>query len=139
MASLGVRKRVGFMPTRPQQEAGIRIEPPPSFACAIGTTPAATKAADPALEAPEVWSGFHGLRTGSSSMNSAAPEKPNSESRVLPSTIRPWAPSIRATSPSADLGFPTYALVPCWVGSPAMSQLSLMKAGTPEKNPGAGC
>ncbi|MEI2821121.1 MAG: hypothetical protein V9E81_13305 [Marmoricola sp.] len=53
-ASLGVRLRVGFMPTRPQQEAGMRIDPPPSLACAMGTTPAATNAAAPAEEAPEV-------------------------------------------------------------------------------------
>ena len=36
------------------QPAGIRIEPPPSFACAIGTAPLATKTAEPAEEAPEV-------------------------------------------------------------------------------------
>ena len=42
----------------------MRIEPPPSLACAIGTTPAATNAAEPDDDAPAVWSGFHGLRTG---------------------------------------------------------------------------
>ena len=52
--SLGVRPRVGLRPTRPQQAAGMRIDPPPSLACAIVTAPAATNAADPADEAPEV-------------------------------------------------------------------------------------
>ena len=47
-----VRPRLGFSPTSPQQLAGILIEPPPSFACAIGTMPAATAAADPPLEPP---------------------------------------------------------------------------------------
>jgi hypothetical protein len=49
-----VRCRVGFSPTRPQFEAGIRIEPPPSLACAIGTIPAATAAPEPPLEPPGV-------------------------------------------------------------------------------------
>ena len=85
--SVGVRPRVGLRPTSPQQAAGIRIEPPPSLACDIGTAPAATNAAEPADEAPEVCPVCHGLRTGSSSTNSALGLKPNSESRVLPSTV----------------------------------------------------
>src|SRR3546814_1770711 len=36
------RPRLGLRPTRPLIEAGIRIEPPPSLACATGTIPAAT-------------------------------------------------------------------------------------------------
>ena len=54
---------MGLSPTSPLTAAGIRIEPPPSFACARGTAPAATRAADPAEEAPAVWSVFHGDRT----------------------------------------------------------------------------
>ncbi len=56
------RPRWGFSPNRPQQAAGIRIEPAPSPAEAIGTSPAATAAADPPLEPPGVRWGFHGLR-----------------------------------------------------------------------------
>src|SRR5262249_40427995 len=44
---IGVRPRVGFRPNTPQQDAGTRIEPPPSVACAAGTMPAATAAAAP--------------------------------------------------------------------------------------------
>ncbi len=40
----------------------MRIEPPPSLPSASGTRPAATAAADPALDPPVVRSGFHGLR-----------------------------------------------------------------------------
>ena len=54
------RSRVGLRPTRPLTEAGMRIEPPPSLACAIGRAPAATSAADPAEEAPAVCSVDHG-------------------------------------------------------------------------------
>ena len=46
------RPRDGFRPTSPQHDAGMRIEPPPSLACAIGTMPAATAAAEPPLEPP---------------------------------------------------------------------------------------
>ena len=43
---------VGFNPTIPQQEAGTRIDPPPSDAEAIATIPDATAAAEPPLEPP---------------------------------------------------------------------------------------
>lgn len=46
--------RDGLKPNRPQHDAGIRIEPPPSDACASGTMPAATAAAAPPLEPPGV-------------------------------------------------------------------------------------
>ncbi len=42
-----------FSPILPLTPAGMRIEPPPSVACAIGTAPAATIAALPADE-PQV-------------------------------------------------------------------------------------
>lgn len=64
--SSGNRPRDGLSPTRPLQEAGMRIEPPPSLAWAMGTTPAATNAPEPEDEAPAVWSVSHGLRTGPS-------------------------------------------------------------------------
>ena len=41
--------------------AGLRIEPPPSFAWATGTTPAATSAAEPPEEPPEEKPRFQGL------------------------------------------------------------------------------
>ncbi len=59
-----VRWRLGFSPTRPQLEAGMRIEPPPSLAWAIGTMPAATAAAEPPLEPPAERSVSQGLRVG---------------------------------------------------------------------------
>src|SRR5215468_10816446 len=49
-------------PILPQAPAGIRIEPPPSVACEIGTTPAATIAAVPADEPLVVCPTSHGLR-----------------------------------------------------------------------------
>ena len=54
----------------------MRIEPPPSLACAIGTAPAATSAPEPELEAPAVCSVFHGVRTAPSRGCSAEALKP---------------------------------------------------------------
>ncbi len=58
------------MPNRPQQEAGIRIDPPPSPAEAIGTMPAATAAADPPLDPPGEQSVFQGFLQGPKSSGS---------------------------------------------------------------------
>jgi hypothetical protein len=40
----------------------MRVEPPPSLAVAIGTSPAETAAAEPPLDPPGVRDGSHGLR-----------------------------------------------------------------------------
>ena len=61
----GRRARVGLMPTSPQQEAGMRTEPPPSEPWAIGTIPAATAEPEPPDDPPLVCLRFHGLRVGS--------------------------------------------------------------------------
>src|SRR5256712_5328096 len=47
-----MRPREGFKPTSPHSLAGIRIDPPPSLACAAGDSPAATAAAEPPLQPP---------------------------------------------------------------------------------------
>jgi hypothetical protein len=59
-----LRPRVGFNPTRPQCAAGTRIDPPPSLACAAGTSLAATAAAAPPLDPPALCASCHGLRVG---------------------------------------------------------------------------
>ena len=56
------RPRDGLRPKTPQQDAGIRIEPPPSVPCASGTSPAASAAAPLRSSRPGVSSGFHGFR-----------------------------------------------------------------------------
>src|ERR1700722_16755929 len=133
--SSGSRPRDGFSPTSPLQDAGIRIEPPPSLAWAIGTAPAATNAPEPDDEAPAVWSVFHGLRTGPSRGCSAAALKPYSDIWVLPSDVIPVARYVHANSLAASAGRGGHASVPRIVGNPATSTLSLMKVGTPLKKP----
>src|SRR5678816_2936208 len=79
----GLRPRVGLRPNRPQHDAGMRIDPPPSDACAAGNMPAATAAAPPPLEPPEVNSRFQGLRVAPNSLGSVVMVKPNSGVLVL--------------------------------------------------------
>src|SRR5258708_10041646 len=54
--------RETLRPILPLTPAGMRIEPPPSVACVIGTTPAATIAALPADEPQVGESVVQGLR-----------------------------------------------------------------------------
>ncbi len=90
------RARVGLSPTRPHSLAGMRIEPPPSLACATGTSPAATAAAEPPLEPPVEWLGFHGLRAGRLAAGSVVTVVPNSGTLVRPRATNPAARKSRA-------------------------------------------
>jgi hypothetical protein len=75
----------------------MRIEPPPSLACAIGTMPAATAAAEPPEEPPVVRRESQGLRLGPKAAGSVVGSRPNSGVLVLPQMTRPAWRS-RATS-----------------------------------------
>ena len=65
------------------------MDPPTSFACAIGTIPEATAAAAPPLEPPGVSFGFHGLRVGPNRFGSVVVPMANSGKFVFPKVIRP--------------------------------------------------
>src|ERR671933_1993302 len=78
------RPRVGLSPTRPHSLAGMRIEPPPSLACASGTSPAATAAAEPPEDPPVECAGFQGLRAGGLHAGSVVTVGPNSGTVVGP-------------------------------------------------------
>ena len=84
-----LRPRVGLSPTRPQHEAGILIDPPPSLAWATGTMPDATAAADPPEDPPVECSVLHGLRDGPKRRGSAVGRMPNSGVLVLPQMTNP--------------------------------------------------
>jgi hypothetical protein len=119
---------------RPQQEAGIRIEPPPSAACAKGTTPALTKAAAPPDDPPVEYCVFSGLRVGPFSKVSTAGNKPNSEVVDLPKIQHPLDNICWVIFSFFRAAFGLVALEPCRVGWPSTSIKSLTKVGTPEKN-----
>ena len=63
-AELGFMRSLGVDPKTPQADAGMRMEPPPSLAWAIGTSPAATAEADPPLDPPGEWERSQGLAVG---------------------------------------------------------------------------
>src|SRR6266536_2345156 len=79
------RPRVGLRPTSPHALAGMRMDPPPSLACATGTMPLATAAADPPDEPPAERPGSHGLRAGGKLRASVVTVVPNSGTFVRPS------------------------------------------------------
>src|SRR5262245_38761571 len=85
----GVRARVGFNPNNPQHDAGMRIEPPPSLACAIGRMRLATAADAPPDEPPLVRSRFHGLHVRPCRTDSVVVVSPSSGVVVLPKITRP--------------------------------------------------
>src|SRR6266567_9345367 len=87
----GLRARVGFNPNTPEAEAGIRIEPPPSLACATGSMRAATAAAAPPEEPPDECARFHGLRVGPNSRDSVVGISPNSGLELFPKIVTPLA------------------------------------------------
>src|SRR5205085_4587283 len=86
-----VRPRRGLRPTRPQHDAGTRIEPVPSPPDAAGTTRAATAAAEPPLDPPGVIDGDHGFAVRPNNEGSVVQWLPHSGVLVLPNTTRPAA------------------------------------------------
>ena len=77
------------MPNRPQHDAGIRIEPPPSLAFARGRIPAATHAAAPPEDPPAVYAGFQGLWVSPCRADSVVTVNPNSGEAVRPKIASP--------------------------------------------------
>ena len=65
------------------------MEPPPSLACAAGTMPEATAAAEPPDEPPVECSVFHGLRDAPKRRGSAVGNMPSSGVFVLPQMTKP--------------------------------------------------
>ena len=65
------------------------MEPPPSLACAAGTMPDATAAAEPPEEPPVECSVFHGLRDGPKRRGSVVGRMPSSGVFVLPQMTKP--------------------------------------------------
>src|SRR5215468_11342790 len=87
--AIDTRPRDGLSPKRPHCAAGIRIEPPPSVACATGRMPAATEAAAPPEEPPAEYSRFQGLWHDPYSRGSVFGFRPNSGLELRPINTRP--------------------------------------------------
>src|SRR3984957_5481005 len=87
----GTRPKLALNPNVPVKAAGMRIDPPPSVPSANGVIPAATEAAQPALEPPGVSLRSIGLRVTPVSGLSPTGLHPNSLVVVLPIRIAPLA------------------------------------------------
>src|SRR5213596_2413222 len=83
------RPRDGLSPNRPHSLAGMRMDPPPSLAWAMGTMPEATAAADPPLEPPAERDVSHGLRVGPCASGSVVGTMPSSGQFVFPTITNP--------------------------------------------------
>src|SRR5260221_3202557 len=83
------RPRDGFRPNRPHSAAGMRIEPPPSVACAIGNPRAATTAAEPPDDPPGDRPLRQGLFVAPPKAGSVVGARPNSLVLVRPTITRP--------------------------------------------------
>src|ERR1700729_2573160 len=94
------RPRAGLSPTTPQQDAGVRTDPPPSLPWPTGQSPAATAAAAPPLEPPGVRPVSHGFRQAPFSTDSVTERLPNSGVLVLPSITKPAFLRRRTTAAS---------------------------------------
>src|SRR5215213_10016513 len=131
LTPFGTRLRLGFNPTSPLHDAGMRMEPPPSLAWAIGAMPEATAAPAPPLDPPGVCSGSHGLRVTPWASLSVYETVPNSGELVMPRGMKP-APMKRCTTKSvAVLGAAEAPRDPYVVGQPSTRLRSLIGSGTP--------
>src|SRR5690606_8351705 len=130
-----MRPRLGFSPKSPQQDAGMRIEPPPSVAWASGTMPEATAAAAPPDEPPDECSRFHGLRQGLRNRDAVVASRPNSGVLLLPTMMKPAfsfaaiSGSVSAEMFSANMREPEELRVPFRLSR------SFTRFGTPVNGP----
>jgi hypothetical protein len=126
--------RPGLSPTRPLQEAGMRIDPAPSLPWASDSIPAATAAALPPDEPPGVRAVSHGLRVAPNRCGSVTGRMPSSGTLVLPTTIAPASRRRRTTALSIDGTQSPVARMPKVVRMPSVrARMSLMATGTPAR------
>src|SRR5437879_11280557 len=84
-----MRSGVGRSPTTPQQDAGMRTDPPMSSPSATVAMPAATAAALPPLDPPGVIPWRHGLLVAGKSVLVVPIAAASSGRLVFPSTAMP--------------------------------------------------
>ena len=119
----------------PDQDAGIRIEPPWSPPVAMSATPDATSAALPEDDPPVERVSSHGLRTGPVREVCEPPEKQRSSQTAFPVIVAPAA-SIRATMVASRRGvYPSIVVEPFIIGTPATEVLSLTATVFPASGP----
>ena len=122
---------MGLNPSNPVNDAGMRIDPPPSAASATLASPAATETAAPPLEPPSVRDVSHGLAASGPRRLSLVADWPNSAVLVLPVNMAPEALSRRTTPLSSCVTLLRCTTEPKVVTAPASGNVSLIEIGTP--------
>ena len=131
----GTRPRDGRSPTTPQNDAGLRSEPPMSEPSASGTIPDASAQAAPPDEPPAERVGSTGLRVVPKTRLKVCEPAANSGTLVLPITTTP-ARRTRSTIRSSVSGtWSANSGEPYVVRHPATSWVSLNANGSPCSGP----
>ncbi len=131
----GTRPRLGRSPTTPQNDAGLRSEPPMSEPSASGTIPAASAHAAPPLDPPALRVGSTGLRVVPKTVLNVWLPAANSGTFVFPIGTAP-ARRIRSTTRSSCVGTLSRSSgEPYVVSHPATSWVSLNAHGSPCSGP----
>src|SRR5439155_5330018 len=134
----GMRPWLALWPRRPVNDAGMRIDPPPSDAVPNGMRPADTAADVPPLDPLGVFVVSHGFRVTPNTFVFVRLSVPNSGLAVLPTGTAPAARR-RATlrSSRASGPRPTNGAEPNDVGMPSQCSRSFTPNGTPASRPGS--
>ena len=131
----GTRPNEGRRPTTPQNDAGLRNEPPMSEPSASGTMPAARAAAAPPLDPPADRLRSAGLRVVPKIVLKVCDPAANSGTFVLPSSTTP-APRIRSTARVSASGTKSaWSGEPNVVRQPATGCVSFTANGRPCSGP----
>src|SRR5262245_66389300 len=96
MGCVGTRPADGRRPTSPQNEAGMRSDPPRSVPSASAIIPVASAAAPPPVDPPALFDGSHGFSVRPNTALKVLAPAANSGQFVLPTITAPAARS-RAT------------------------------------------
>src|SRR5258708_21927672 len=94
------------MPTTPDSDAGIRMEPAWSPPVAMSTSPRATNAPEPVEDPPGVWPQARGLCTGPDMLVAAPPENEKYSQTDLPTISAPA--SSRSEEHTSELQSPDH-------------------------------
>ena len=121
-----------FSPTRPQNPAGMRIDPPPSPPVANVSSPPATAAAEPPDDPPGVRPSCHGLCVVPCSTVRVTLTPPNSDAVVWPARTAPPSSRRRCTWVDVAVAMSSLNGTEAWLyGHPATGSSSLTPIGTP--------
>ena len=126
---------VGRRPTVPQNDDGIRMLPAKSLPVASQTWPAASAAAEPPDEPPQVFVVSHGLYVVPNTSLCVVPPAANSGRFDLPITMAPAASSRSTTTSLAGAMRCSNASDPLVQRTPPTSMLSFTAIGSPCSRP----